>query len=131
MTSLEQFLSKTTAHLTFTAKEKGCKSWHELLLVALACVIWLGLTQGMRPLSVPDEGRYVGVAWEMLRSRIWSTPTLDGLPYFHKPPLFYWITALSMKLLGVNLWAARVAQPSLKRMCASNTSALMTCISLG
>lgn len=109
MTSLEQFLSKTTAHLTFTAKEKGCKSWHELLLVALACVIWLGLTQGMRPLSVPDEGRYVGVAWEMLRSRIWSTPTLDGLPYFHKPPLFYWITALSMKLLGVNLWAARVA----------------------
>ena len=109
MTSLEQFLTKTTAHLAFTAEEKGYKSWHELLLVALACVIWLGLTQGMRPLSVPDEGRYVGVAWEMLRSGVWSTPTLDGLPYFHKPPLFYWITAVSIKLLGANLWAARVA----------------------
>jgi 4-amino-4-deoxy-L-arabinose transferase-like glycosyltransferase len=109
MTFLEQFLSKTTAHLTFTAQEKGSKPWHELLLVALACVIWLGLTQGMRPLSVPDEGRYVGVAWEMLRSGSWTTPTLDGLPYFHKPPLFYWITAVSIKLLGANLWAARVA----------------------
>jgi len=36
-----------------------------LLLLALA---WLGATAGLRDLSLPDEGRYVGVAWEMLRS---------------------------------------------------------------
>jgi 4-amino-4-deoxy-L-arabinose transferase-like glycosyltransferase len=109
MTSLEQFLSKSFAYLAFISNEKGCKSLLEMLLVAVACLIWLGLTQGMRPLSVPDGGRYVGVAWEMLRSGNWSTPTLDGLPYFHKPPLFYWITEVSIKLLGANLWAARVA----------------------
>lgn len=109
MKSLEQSLTKFFTQLSFTAQANGFKPWHEVLLIALACVMWLGLTQGMRPLSVPDEGRYVGVAWEMLRSGVWSTPTLDGLPYFHKPPLFYWITAISIKLLGANCWAARVA----------------------
>ena len=77
-----------------------------LLLLALA---WLGATAGLRSLSLPDEGRYVGVAWEMLRSGDWLTPTLDGLPFFHKPPLFYWIAAASLRVLGPNEWAARVA----------------------
>ena len=52
----------------------------------------------MRPLAMPDEGRYVGVALEMLHTGNWVTPTLDGLPFFHKPPLFYWITAASLKV---------------------------------
>lgn len=68
-----------------------------------SCTAWL------RPLLLPDEGRYAGVAWEMLRSGDWLTPTLNGLPYFHKPPLFYWITAASLGTFGMNEWAARVA----------------------
>jgi 4-amino-4-deoxy-L-arabinose transferase-like glycosyltransferase len=70
---------------------------------------WLGVTAWSRPLMLPDEGRYVGVAWEMLRSGDWLTPTLNGLPYFHKPPLFYWITAASLSTFGMNEWAARAA----------------------
>ncbi|HWJ95495.1 MAG TPA: glycosyltransferase family 39 protein, partial [Telluria sp.] len=77
-----------------------------LLLLAFA---WLAATLWLRPLMLPDEGRYVGVAWEMLRSGHWLVPTLDGLPYFHKPPLFYWITAGSLSLFGVHEWAARAA----------------------
>ncbi|HTT13224.1 MAG TPA: glycosyltransferase family 39 protein [Burkholderiaceae bacterium] len=73
------------------------------LLVALALACWA------RPLMLPDEGRYVGVAWEMLRTGNWLTPTLDGLPFFHKPPLFYWITAASMWAFGANELAARAA----------------------
>ena len=76
---------------------------------ALLAVAWLAATAWMRPLAVPDEGRYVGVAWEMLRSGNWLVPTLDGFPYFHKPPLFYWITAASLWLFGMNEWAARLA----------------------
>ena len=78
-------------------------------LVALMTLAWLAATAWMRPLALPDEGRYVGVAWEMLRSGNWLTPTLDGLPYFHKPPLFYWITAGSLSLFGPNAWAGRAA----------------------
>jgi len=79
----------------------------------IACLaitaLWFGATAWLRPLAIPDEGRYVGVAWEMLRSGNWLVPTLDGLPFFHKPPLFYWITAGSMQLFGPSAGAARMA----------------------
>jgi 4-amino-4-deoxy-L-arabinose transferase-like glycosyltransferase len=81
----------------------------EEALVAVLALAWLAATAGLRPLMLPDEGRYVGVAWEMLRSGDWLTPTLDGLPYFHKPPLFYWITAAAMALFGAGEWPARAA----------------------
>jgi 4-amino-4-deoxy-L-arabinose transferase-like glycosyltransferase len=77
--------------------------------VWLALFVWLACTAWWRPLAVPDEGRYAGVAWEMIRSGDWLTPTLNGLPFFHKPPLFYWLTALSLKAFGLSLWAARLA----------------------
>jgi 4-amino-4-deoxy-L-arabinose transferase-like glycosyltransferase len=79
------------------------------LRTALLILFCLAITAWARPLMLPDEGRYVGVAWEMLRAHDWLTPTLDGLPYFHKPPLFYWITAASMSTFGMNEWAARAA----------------------
>jgi 4-amino-4-deoxy-L-arabinose transferase-like glycosyltransferase len=81
----------------------------DLLGVAALVLVWLAATAWARPLMLPDEGRYVGVAWEMLRSGDWLTPTLNGLPYFHKPPLFYWITAGSLSLFGMNEGAARAA----------------------
>jgi len=77
--------------------------------VALLVLIWLACTAWWRPLAVPDEGRYAGVAWEMIRSGDWLTPTLNGLPFFHKPPLFYWVTALSLEAFGLNVVAARMA----------------------
>jgi 4-amino-4-deoxy-L-arabinose transferase-like glycosyltransferase len=77
--------------------------------VLLAAAGWLAATAWMRPLAIPDEGRYASVAWEMLASGNWLVPTLDGLPYFHKPPLFYWITAASLSLFGTHEWAARLA----------------------
>ena len=69
-------------------------------LATLLLTVWVLLGAWIRPLSLPDEGRYVGVAWEMVRSGDWLTPTLNGLPYFHKPPLFYWLTAISIKCFG-------------------------------
>ena len=84
-------------------------SWRELCAIAAATFAWLAATAWARPLTLPDEGRYVGVAWEMLRSGDWLTPTLNGLPYFHKPPLFYWITAAAMSVFGAHQEAARAA----------------------
>lgn len=78
-------------------------------VLALAVLAWLAAAAGLRPLSLPDEGRYVGAAWEMARSGDWATPTLDGLPFFHKPPLFYWVTAASLRLFGAQAWAGRAA----------------------
>lgn len=79
--------------------------------VGFSVLILAGLSvlAGVRPLLLPDEGRYVGVAWEMVRSGDWLTPTLNGLPYFHKPPLFYWVTAVFMSLFGTGELTARAA----------------------
>jgi 4-amino-4-deoxy-L-arabinose transferase-like glycosyltransferase len=75
----------------------------------LAAFVWLACTAWLRPLALPDEGRYVSVAWEMIRSGDWLVPTLDGLPYFHKPPLFYWLTAAALSVADSSLFAARIA----------------------
>ncbi len=85
--------------------ERGIRWW----LLALIAFAWLAATAGVRPHTLPDEGRYAGVAWEMLRSGNWLLPTENGLPFFHKPPLFYWITAASMRLFGTGEWQARMA----------------------
>lgn len=77
--------------------------------VALVCFLWLSATTGMYPLLLPDEGRYVGVAWSMLSTGQYAVPRLDGLPFFQKPPLFYWLTALSLSIFGVHEWAARLS----------------------
>lgn len=77
--------------------------------ILLAIVLWLGCTAWLRPLMLPDEGRYASVAWEMVRSGDWLTPTLNGLPFFHKPPLFYWISGAALALTGQTELAARAA----------------------
>ena len=77
--------------------------------VLLLICAWLAAAAWLRPLMLPDEGRYAGVALEMLNSGDWLTPTFNGLPFFHKPPLFYWITAAGLSVLGVNEFAARSA----------------------
>src|SRR5215471_11089879 len=78
-------------------------------LLSPAIFLWLAALAWLRPLSLPDEGRYVGVALEMLWSGNWLQPTLDTLPYFHKPPLFYWLTAASLGTFGIDAWAGRLS----------------------
>ena len=72
--------------------------------------LWLAATLGLRPLLLPDEGRYAGVAREMLQGD-GLVPPLNGLPFFHKPPLLYWLDMAAMSLLGPGdgamQWAAR------------------------
>ena len=80
-------------------------SWWPLAALA----VWLVVLAGWRPVALPDEGRYGGVAYEMLRDGQWLTPTLFGLPYFHKPPLMYWVDMAAIQLLGPVPLALRAA----------------------
>lgn len=70
--------------------------------------VWLCGLAWIRDLHLPDEGRYVGVAWDMARADSFWVPLMNGMPYFHKPPLFYWLDQLSFMAFGRNEWAARI-----------------------
>jgi 4-amino-4-deoxy-L-arabinose transferase-like glycosyltransferase len=55
-----------------------------------------------------DEAIYAQVAREMLLSQTWTTLSWNGATFFHKPPLHFWLTALTYKMIGVNEFAARL-----------------------
>ncbi len=56
----------------------------------------------------PDESRYAQVALEMHETGDWLVPRLNGEPYLDKPPMLYWLTATSYKMLGAGELAARL-----------------------
>lgn len=55
-----------------------------------------------------DEGGYAEIAREMLVLQDWIIPRLDFVRLLDKPPLLYWLTALSYQLFGVSEFAARL-----------------------
>ncbi len=76
------------------------------LLIACA-LIWFGPID-YRKLAKPDEARYAEISREMVASGDWTTPRLNDLKYFEKPPLQYWATAVAFETLGVSEGPARL-----------------------
>jgi len=62
---------------------------------------------GTVPLLEPDEGRYAEIPREMLASGDFVTPRLNGVAYLEKPPLYYWGTAASLRMVGETEVGAR------------------------
>ena len=77
------------------------------IVAIVMSVVWFALLD-VRKLQHPDEGRYAEIAREMQVSGDWVTPRLNGLKYFEKPPLQYWLTAASYKAFELDEWTARL-----------------------
>lgn len=60
------------------------------------------------PLQEPDEGRYADIAASMVRTGDWLTPRLNGLRYYEKPPLYFWLGAAAVAVLGPTETAVRL-----------------------
>jgi 4-amino-4-deoxy-L-arabinose transferase-like glycosyltransferase len=76
-----------------------------------ALIIFVGLLFFERPSSWlfdPDEARYAEIPQHMVLTGDYLTPKLNGSHYFEKPPLLYWLNALSMEALGLTPYAARL-----------------------
>ncbi len=89
---------------------KQTKSAYLILALVLCFLLLPGLF--LRDFWVRGEGRRVLIALEMVQGGDWLVPDLMGEPILTKPPLFYWLEALSLKMTGgPSDWAARL--PSL------------------
>ena len=77
------------------------------ILVALILVRLISL--GFYPLMDTTEARYGGIAKRMAEMNDWITPWFDsGVPFWGKPPLSFWMSALGIKMFGLNEFAVRV-----------------------
>ena len=63
------------------------------------------------------DGQYAGAAREMIESHNWLVPTNNGIPRAQKPPLVYWMVAVSLKVFGLTTAAVRV--PIALAICAA------------
>jgi 4-amino-4-deoxy-L-arabinose transferase-like glycosyltransferase len=66
----------------------------------LAALLWLVLLLAGAArfgLLSTDEPRYAAVGQAMAATGDWVTPRLWGKPWFEKPPLIYWMTALAFR----------------------------------
>ena len=63
------------------------------LAIVLVCALYLANLTGMGLIG-PDEPRYADIGRHMAQSGDWVTPRLWGHPWFEKPALLYWMTAL-------------------------------------
>ena len=77
-----------------------------IIFLLLAAVYLIPL--GVRDFFSPDETRYAEIGREMLVRNNWVTPYLNGVTYFEKPVLSYWLFAASEKILGENNFAVRL-----------------------
>jgi 4-amino-4-deoxy-L-arabinose transferase-like glycosyltransferase len=77
------------------------------ILLAAFTLIWFA-NLDYRRLVHPDEGRYAEIPREMTVTGDWVTPRLDGIKYFEKPALQYWLTAAAYEAFGVHQWTARL-----------------------
>ncbi len=78
-----------------------------LWLIAVFALLWFGTLEHRRLIN-PDEGRYSEIPREMVASGDWTTPRLNDIKYFYKPPLQYWATAAAFTVFGEHHWTARL-----------------------
>lgn len=81
-----------------------------LLLLLTAVLLIRLISMGAYPLMDTTEARYAEMSRKMLETNHWLIPQFDyGIPFWGKPPLSFWASAVTMKLGGINEWSARLA----------------------
>ena len=78
-----------------------------ILLIILYGIIFLVPFSGAVNLFDWDEIIFAESAREMITSGDYMTVTINYEPFWEKPPLFIWLQVISMKLFGINEFAAR------------------------
>lgn len=74
---------------------------------ALFVLVTLMFMMSLTTLWDRDESIYARTSVEMLESGSYLVPTFNGEVFAEKPPLIFWLMALSIRVFGVNEFAVR------------------------
>ena len=80
--------------------------WIPIILTSIVCTA-LFWNLGARSLADWDEAIYAQISKEIFHSNQWLTLHWGYKPWFHKPPLFMWLTTLAYYIFGVGEVGAR------------------------
>ncbi len=78
----------------------------QLFIAILAALFFVPFLGGVH-LFDWDEINFAEAAREMIVTKNYLTVQINFLPFWEKPPLFIWMQVLSMKMFGINEFAAR------------------------
>ncbi|MGH7355056.1 MAG: ArnT family glycosyltransferase [Candidatus Rokuibacteriota bacterium] len=76
-----------------------------IALVVVGVIYFAGL--GRAPFFDPSEGFHAQIARTMAEGGDWVTPHVNGVRYFDKPPLLYWLMAATFRIVPPVEAAAR------------------------
>lgn len=77
-------------------------------LVALLAAAYLPQLGTLSGQTRPEEQFNMAVSAEMNQLGAWATPTLDGSPWFYKPPLLYWLERAVYTVSAPSAFTARL-----------------------
>ena len=80
----------------------------QFIVLLIAALIFLGCIVSPPALMDDMDATQAQIARTMLDSGDWVTARINGVIYVEKPPLKYWLIALSFRVFGVTDWAARI-----------------------
>lgn len=84
------------------------KSKYNYLIGITLLFLLRGFLNAYIPLMDKTEARYSEIARIMQETGNWITPQIDyGVPFWAKPPLSTWLSAISIKIFGLNEFAVR------------------------
>lgn len=87
-------------------KLKELNTIYFYVAIAVVSVIFF-FSRIYEPSLSGDEAKYALIAKNMLKSKNFLIPNLGFENYFKKPPLFFWLIALSFKIFGFSEFSAR------------------------
>ena len=85
------------------------KKLHPVWFLIGAFLVFRLITLAMYPLIDTTEARYGEIARIMIDTNNWITPQFDyNVPFWGKPPLHTWVSAISGKLFGISEFSLRL-----------------------
>ena len=91
-----------------TLSDRNRTFWLFAALIIFSSLLMRLASLGLYPLMDTSEARYGEIVRLMVETNDWITPYFDyDVPFWGKPPLFIWLSALSFKVFGINEFAAR------------------------